>query len=84
MEKLDAAMVADAIVDGLRRRRAEMYVPPSLRPLSVLDIALPRRLRRVVHRAFRSDQIAQDFDHARRAAYQEAAGRPLHEPVSRS
>ena len=46
-----------------------------------------RRLRRrgsFVHRAFGSDQMATDFDRAGRAAYQEAAGRPLHEPVDRS
>ncbi len=84
MHKLEAADVAEAIVDGLRRRRPEVYVPASLRPLSVLDLALPRRLKRIVHRAFGSDQIAQEFDHAERAAYQEAAGRPLHPPVGRS
>ncbi|HUO75130.1 MAG TPA: SDR family oxidoreductase [Solirubrobacteraceae bacterium] len=77
MHKLEAADVADAIVDGLRRRRPEVYVPASLRPLSVLEIALPRPIKRVVHRAFGSDQIAQQFDHAERAAYQEATGRPL-------
>ena len=75
MKKLDAADIADAIVEGLRRRRTEVY-QPSLRPLSVLDLALPRRLRRLVHRAFGSDQIAQDFDEAERAPYQKAAGRP--------
>jgi short-subunit dehydrogenase len=77
MKKLAPSDIADAIVDGLRGRRAEVYVPSSLRPLSVLDLAMPRRLRRLVHRAFGSDAIAQDFDHARRAAYQEATGRPL-------
>jgi short-subunit dehydrogenase len=77
MKKLDPAEIADAICDGLRRRRPEVYVPATLRPLSVLDLALPRRVRRRVHRAFGTDQVAQDFDHARRAAYQEAAGRPL-------
>ena len=74
--KLDAAEIADAIVDGLRRRRAEVYVPASLRPLNVLDRAM-RAVLRVVHHAFGSDAIAQDFDCAGRAAYQEAAGRPL-------
>jgi short-subunit dehydrogenase len=83
MKKLEAADVADAIVDGLRRRRPEVYVPASLRPLSVLDLALPRRLKRVVHRAFASDQIAQDFDRAERAAYQDVAGRPMRPPVGR-
>jgi NAD(P)-dependent dehydrogenase (short-subunit alcohol dehydrogenase family) len=77
MKKLDPAQVADAIVDGLRRRRAEVYVPRSLHPLSVLDLAMPRRLQRAVHRAFGSDAIAQDFDRSGRAAYQETAGRPL-------
>jgi NAD(P)-dependent dehydrogenase (short-subunit alcohol dehydrogenase family) len=77
MKKLEPAEIADAIADGLRRRRAEVYVPATLRPLSVLDLALPRRARRLVHREFVTDQVAQDFDHARRAAYQEAAGRPL-------
>jgi short-subunit dehydrogenase len=55
MKKLDPAEIADAIADGLRRRRAEVYVPAT----------------------FGTDQVAQDFDHARRAAYQDAAGRPL-------
>jgi NAD(P)-dependent dehydrogenase (short-subunit alcohol dehydrogenase family) len=77
MKKLGVNQIADAIVDGLREQRAEVYVPRSLRPLTVLDLALPRRPRRAVHRAFASDRIAQDFDHERRAAYQEAAGRPL-------
>ncbi len=70
-------MRADAIVDGLVRRRAEVYVPASLRPLSVLELALPRRIRRILQRAFGSDRVAQAFDRAARAAYQETAGRPL-------
>lgn len=36
MKKLRAADSADAIVDGLRRRRTAVYVPSLLRPLSVL------------------------------------------------
>ena len=83
MHKLEAADIADAIVDGLRRRRPEVYVPASLRPLSVLDLALPRPVKRIVHRAFGSDQIAQQFDHVERASYQETAGRPLHPPAGR-
>ncbi|MGE5636619.1 MAG: SDR family oxidoreductase [Nocardioidaceae bacterium] len=83
MKKLEATEIADAIVEGLRERRAEVYIPRSLRPLTVLDLALPRRAKRVVHRVFGTDQIAQDFEHAGRAAYQEAAGRPLQEPARR-
>ena len=66
MTKLRASDSADAIVDGVRRRRAEVYVPSSLRALSVLDLALPRRNKRIVQRTFRSDQIAQEFDPAAR------------------
>jgi NAD(P)-dependent dehydrogenase (short-subunit alcohol dehydrogenase family) len=84
MKKLEAGEIADAIVDGLRHRRAEVYVPRTLRPLSVLDLALPRRLKRLLHRAFGTDHIAQDFDRSTRAAYQETAGRPLHQPPART
>jgi NADP-dependent 3-hydroxy acid dehydrogenase YdfG len=84
MRKLEAEEIADAIVRGLRRRRAEVYVPPSLRPLSVADIALPRRVKRAVHRAFASDRIASEFDRTERAAYQQTAGRPIERPVDRS
>ena len=46
MKTLRAADSADAIVDSLRRRCAEVSVPSSLRSLSVLDLALPRRIMR--------------------------------------
>jgi hypothetical protein len=69
MKKLRAADSADAIVDGLRRRRAKFYVPSSLRPPSVLDLALPRRIKRIVHRAFRSDQIAQKLCAVARSSF---------------
>lgn len=67
MKKLRASDSADAIVDGLRWRRADVYVPSSLRSLSVLDLVLPRRIKRIAQRTFRSDQIAQEFDPAARA-----------------
>lgn len=66
MKKLRASDSADAIVDGLCLRRAEVYLPSSVRPLSVLDLALPRRIKRIVERTSRSDQIAQEFDPAAR------------------
>jgi hypothetical protein len=53
MNKLRAANSAEAIVDGPRWRRAEVYVPSSLRPLSILDLALPRRTKHNVQRTFR-------------------------------
>ena len=67
MKQLRASDSADAIVGGLRRRRAEVCLRSSLRPFSVLDLALPRCIKRIVQRAFRSDQIAQDCDPAARA-----------------
>jgi NAD(P)-dependent dehydrogenase (short-subunit alcohol dehydrogenase family) len=79
MRKLAPEEIAEAIVDGLRHRRGEVYVPRSLRPLALLGLALPRGLSRRVRKAFGTDQIAQDFDHAARARYQAAAGRPLDE-----
>ena len=66
MKELRAADRTDAIVDGLRWRRAEVYVPSSLRPLSVPDLALPRRIKRIVRRTFRSDQIARARTHQHR------------------
>jgi NADP-dependent 3-hydroxy acid dehydrogenase YdfG len=79
MRKLAPEDVAEAIVDGLRRRRAEVYVPRSLRTATLLTLALPHRLASRVHKAFGMDHIAQDFDRGARAGYQEAAGRPLEE-----
>jgi short-subunit dehydrogenase len=84
MRKLAPEAIADAIVEGLRNRRAEVYVPRSLRSLSAAAIALPRGLTRRILRAFRTDRIARDFDHGARADYQEAAGRPLDDPAARS
>ena len=46
MKQLRGSHSADAIVDGLRRRRAEVCVPSSLRPLSVLDSPRARPLPR--------------------------------------
>lgn len=67
MKTLRAADSADAIVDGLRWRRAEVYVPSSLRPLGVLDLALPRRIKRIrtAHVPQRPDRPK--FDPAARA-----------------
>jgi NADP-dependent 3-hydroxy acid dehydrogenase YdfG len=80
MRKLAPEDVADALVDGLRRRRAEVYVPRSLRTATLLTLALPHRLASRIHKAFGMDHIAQRFDHDARAAYQQAAGRPLQPP----
>jgi NADP-dependent 3-hydroxy acid dehydrogenase YdfG len=77
MRKLAPQDVAEALVDGLRHRRAEVYVPRSLRTATLLTMALPHRLASRVHKAFGMDHIAQDFDRGARADYQQAAGRPL-------
>src|SRR3954447_11660072 len=82
MRKLAPEEVAEAVLEGLRDGRPEVYVPRSLRPLSVLTLALPRRVSRRIQRIFGTDHIAQDFDHGARADYQRTAGRPLERPSS--
>lgn len=82
MKTLRAADSADAIVDSLRWRRAEVYVPSSLRPLSVLDLALPRRIKRIspAHVPQRPDRPR--ADPAARADYQVATRRPVPDLVA--
>lgn len=82
MKTLRAADSADAIVDSLRWRRAEVYVPSSLRPLSVLDLALPRRIKRTspAHVPQRPDRPR--VDPAARADYQVATRRPVPDLVA--
>ena len=82
MKKLRAPHSADAIVDGPLRRRAAVYVPSSLRSAQRPELALPRRIKRIVQCAFRSDQIAQASDPAARADYQQATRQPLPELVA--
>ena len=84
MNKLRASDSADAIVDGLRQRRAEVYVPSSLRPLNVLDLALPRGIKPIA--SARSAATRSPKSSTRRLARtnQEATRRPLTEPVGRS
>jgi hypothetical protein len=63
---------------GRQRGRDRRRPAPAQRP----DLALPRRIKRIVQYAFRSDQIAEEFEPAARADYQEATRRPLPELVA--
>lgn len=48
-----------------------------LEPRQLANLALARRIKRLVQRTFRSDQTAQEFDRAARAVYQVATRRPV-------
>src|SRR3954447_24414636 len=76
IKKLTPEEVADAIADGLRRPRPEVYVPRELGAQIVVSALMPRRLRRPMQKLLRMDGIASEYDHRARAAYQAAAGRP--------
>ena len=76
IKKLTPEEVADAIADGLRRPRPEVYVPRELGAQIVLSALMPRKVRRPMQKLLRMDGIASEYDHGARAAYQAAAGRP--------
>ena len=76
IKKLTPEEVADAIADGLRRPRPEVYVPRELGAQIVFSALMPRRVRRPMQKLLRMDGIASEYDHRARAAYQAAAGRP--------
>ena len=72
---------------GRDRRRPAPLVRRGLRPVVAApaqrpDLARAPHQGRIVQCAFRSDQIAQDFDPAARAEYQEPTRRPLPELVA--
>ena len=79
MKKLRAADSADAIVDGLCRRRADVHVPVVAAPAQ-----RPRPRAAAPHQAHRPAHIPQRPDHPRvrpaaRADHHQATRRPLHE-----
>jgi hypothetical protein len=68
--------VADAVLDAIRRRRFEVWVPRSQGVTAKLGLLLPRRARELVLRAIGVPRIAGDTDaEARRAYHRRAFGR---------
>lgn len=61
--------VADAVLDALRRRRFEVWVPRSQGPSAKLGAVLPRPVRDAVLRAIGVTRIAGDADLEARRAY---------------
>jgi NAD(P)-dependent dehydrogenase (short-subunit alcohol dehydrogenase family) len=62
--------VAEAIVEALRTRRYEVYVPKRMNAILRLSALLPRRTVDAVARAMGSDQLMIHPDHTARAAYE--------------
>jgi NADP-dependent 3-hydroxy acid dehydrogenase YdfG len=85
LKNVEPEDVADAIVDALRTRRADVYVPRILGPLHQLAGALPRSGREAIARAVRADQVLARVDAEARRGYEEraAASDPAHEPDER-
>jgi len=65
--------VAEAIVDALRERRFDVYVPRSIGTIGAVFGALPRPVREAAARALRADRLLADADMAARAAYEQRA-----------
>jgi NAD(P)-dependent dehydrogenase (short-subunit alcohol dehydrogenase family) len=83
VQKVEAADVADAIVDVLRRPRVDVFVPRALGPISRFMALLPRPARERLNRALKVDRVTWDADRSVRAAYEAraAASDPAHEPA---
>jgi NAD(P)-dependent dehydrogenase (short-subunit alcohol dehydrogenase family) len=62
--------VANAIVDALRRRRFEVYVPRSVAAITRGGNVMPRRMLDGIGRLLQSDKTLTTPDHAARAAYE--------------
>jgi NAD(P)-dependent dehydrogenase (short-subunit alcohol dehydrogenase family) len=63
--------VAGAVLDAVRRRRFEVWVPRSQGVSARAGAMLPRAFREAVFRAIGLTRIARDTDHAARGAYHE-------------
>ena len=73
--KVTPEQVADAIVASCDSRPREVWVPRWMRPYPPLAQLLPRRLERIVRRAFSADDRALDVDATARSAYVERIAR---------
>ncbi len=62
--------VADAIVDALRTRRFEVYVPRRMSATVLFQAVAPRRLSEAVARVLGADRTLAVTDHKARAAYE--------------
>ena len=65
--------VADAIIDALRHRRFDVYVPRSIGPIGTVFGAMPRPVREAAARAMRADRLLAEADMVARASYESRA-----------
>ncbi|MBW3654322.1 MAG: SDR family oxidoreductase [Actinobacteria bacterium] len=73
---VEPPMVADAIVDALRRPRFEVYVPRRIGPLAKAGAAVPTVLRDAFGRLLALDRVLARPDLEARRAYEQRAARP--------
>ncbi len=67
--------VAGAVVAAAKAGTFDVFVPRSVGPISKLLAVLPRPAREAVTRALGADQVLMQADAARRASYEQRAGR---------
>src|SRR5918995_1745555 len=65
--------VADAVVDGLKFARFDVYIPKSIGPTLATVNLLPRRAREAIGRALKLDRALLDVDRGARVAYEARA-----------
>jgi NAD(P)-dependent dehydrogenase (short-subunit alcohol dehydrogenase family) len=63
--------VAEAIVETIRRPRAEVFVPRSTGSIARAMAVLPRPAREGIARALRADRVLAEIDEAQRSSYRE-------------
>ena len=62
--------VADAIIEALRTRRFDVYVPKSMVGMARFSAMLPRRASERISHTLHSDRVLTQPDHVARAAYE--------------
>lgn len=70
MRSLQPADVAEAILEALRRRRVDVWVPKSSRVTQTLGSMLPRRISEAIARAMKADLVLAGADAAQRRRYE--------------
>ncbi|MEA2313894.1 MAG: hypothetical protein QOI03_586 [Solirubrobacteraceae bacterium] len=75
LHNLEPAEVADAIVDALRNRIVDVWVPKSAKRTNALGVLLPRTLSEGMAHAMKADRVLVNTDTGSRRAYELRAAR---------
>lgn len=70
MSALQPSDVAEAILDALRRRVVEVWVPKSARVTQTIGMLLPRRASEAIARAMKADMVLAGADASARRGYE--------------